>query len=348
MLSSEAAHGVRGARLRMRAHRRGRTGQRADIAPQIRPAATTREAVAREGHQGLLVTKHEAEQSLHRATPSASYSRGYAGVREASASPHWSHIRGVRHATGEPSAVDCPGVAPRYSSYRALPARMAGRAIATEHPMCSPPPDGMREERQPELLTVTQAAHLAAVSRYTVSGWITNGKLPAVRIEGRRFIHPADLAATQARAHVGDVVPAWRQHRQRAGKRLRALREAAGLSQLQLAAASGLTHEAISNLETGKRAPLAATVVTLAQALAVEPERFVSREPGRLTTLTVAGAAARLDVPVGRVQRWLKEGELVGTKVSGQWRVPAVVVAELARSGRLRGQSRRLDPRYRG
>jgi hypothetical protein len=53
-------------------------------------------------------------------------------------------------------------------------------------------------------------------------------------------------------------------------------------------------------------------------------------------------------VPTGRVQRWLKQGQLAGTKVSGQWRVPAVVVAELDRSGRLRGGSRRLDPRYRG
>ena len=214
--------------------------------------------------------------------------------------------------------------------------------------MRTQPHDITRQERQTELLTVTQAAQLAGVSRHTVSGWITNGQLPAVRVDGRRLIRPADLAATQARAHAGDVVPAWRQHRRRAGKRLRAIREAAGLNQLQLAAASGLTHEAISNLETGQRAPLAATVITLAQALEVEPEQFVSRERGGLTTLTVAEAAARLDVPAGRVQRWLKEGELVGSKVSGQWRVPAVVVAELARSGRLRGRSRRLDPRYRG
>src|SRR5918997_533921 len=182
------------------------------------------------------------------------------------------------------------------------------------------------------LLTVTQAAPHAGVSRYTVSGWITHGQFPAVWVAGRRLIRPADLTATQTRAHVGGVVPAWRQHRRRAGKRLWALREAAGLSQLQLAAASGLTHEAIATLETGKRAPLAATVMALAQALAVEPERFVRREQGRLSTLTVAEAAARLDVPAGRVRRWLKAGELAGSKVSGQWRVPAVVVAELARS----------------
>ena len=86
----------------------------------------------------------------------------------------------------------------------------------------------------------------------------------------------------------------------------------------------------------------------LAQALGVAPEQFVSREPVGLKLLTVAEAARRLDVPAGRVQTWLRQGLLAGSKVSGQWRVPAVVVAELARSGRLRGRSRRLDPRYHG
>ena len=198
------------------------------------------------------------------------------------------------------------------------------------------------------LLTVPQAAHLAGVSRYTVSGWITHGKLPAVRIAGRRFIRPADLAAAQARAHVGDVVPAWRQHRRRAGKRLRAIREAAGLNQIQLAAASGLTHEAISRLETGKCWPYAETVRKLARALGVEPERFVARDRPGLTLMTVAEAASRLGVPAGRVQTWLRKGQVSGTKVSGEWRVPSVVIAELARSGRLRGRSGRLDPRFRG
>jgi excisionase family DNA binding protein len=90
-------------------------------------------------------------------------------------------------------------------------------------------------------------------------------------------------------------------------------------------------------------------VRTLAQALGVEPARFVARDKTTgLSLLTVAEAAGRLDVPAGRVQAWLKQGLLAGSKVSGQWRVPAVAVAELARSGRLRGRSRRLDPRYRG
>jgi excisionase family DNA binding protein len=198
------------------------------------------------------------------------------------------------------------------------------------------------------LLTITKAAQQLGVSHYTVRGWITSGYLPAVRINGRRYVRMEDLAESQARAHEGKVVPAWRQNRTRSGQRLRTLREAAGLTQIQLAAASGLTHEAISNLETGKRAPYAATVRALAQALGVEPERFVARDTLGLTLLTVAEAATRLDVPTNRVQAWLREGQVAGTKVSGGWRVPSVVIAELARSGRLRGRSRRLDPRYRG
>jgi excisionase family DNA binding protein len=225
---------------------------------------------------------------------------------------------------------------------------MVEPAIATEHAMTSQRPAITREEGPPELLSVVQAAQLAGVSRHTISGWITQGQLPALRVDGRRLIRPVDLEATRARAHVGSVVPTWRQHRRRAGKQLRTLREAAGLSQLHLAAASGLTHEAISRLEAGRTAPYAATVRQLAHALRIDPERFVEHDPIGLTMLTVADAAAQLDVPAGRVRQWLKAGELVGTKVSGQWRVAAVVVAELDRSGRLRGGSRRLDPRYRG
>src|SRR5215218_1956000 len=157
-----------------------------------------------------------------------------------------------------------------------------------------------------DLLTVTAAAERSGLPRTIISGWITTGQLPAVRFNGRRYVRAEDLAATQARAHEGEVVPAWRQNRRRAGKRLRAIREAAGLNQIQLAAASGLTHEAISNLETGKRSPYAATVRALAQALGVEPKQFVSREQAGLTLLTVAEAANRLDVPAGRVQTWLR------------------------------------------
>jgi excisionase family DNA binding protein len=198
------------------------------------------------------------------------------------------------------------------------------------------------------LLTVAQAAREAAISPWTVRRWIRHGRLPSVRLGRRHHISPDDFAATLTHIYVGMVVPEWRRERRRSGMRLRAVREAAGLTQLELAARSGLTHEAISNLEVGRRTPYAETVRKLARALRVEPERFVGHEPIGLTVLTVAETAARLDVPAGRVQTWLREGLLSGTKVSGEWRVPAVAVTELGRSGRLRGQSRRLDPRYRG
>lgn len=199
-----------------------------------------------------------------------------------------------------------------------------------------------------DLLTVTQAARRSRVSRSTISRWIARGLLPAVRVAGRRLIQPADLVSALALLHAGTVVPAWRDDPRHAGKRLRALREAAGLSQLQLAAASGLSHEAISRLEAGGKAPHGETVRTLAHALGVAPERFIGHDPIGLTMLTAAEAAAQLGVPVARMQTWLQDGVLPGTKVSHQWRVPAVAVVELERRGRLRGRSRRLDPRYRG
>ena len=198
------------------------------------------------------------------------------------------------------------------------------------------------------LLTITEAARQAQVSRPTLYGWIKRGTLPSVRLGTRRFVRADDIAPALAIAHVDGVVPAWRQDRQRAGQRLRALREAAGMTQLELETTSGVTHEAISRLEKGRGAPYAETVRLLAHALRVDPRRFVSRETGGLTTLTAPEVATQLEVPVGRVQRWLREGTLPATKVSGQWRVLAVVVAEFSRSGRLRGRSRRLDPRYRG
>jgi excisionase family DNA binding protein len=199
-----------------------------------------------------------------------------------------------------------------------------------------------------DLLTVTDAARQLGVSRATVKGWITHGHLPAVRINDRSHIHPNDLATAHTLAHLTEVLAAWRRNRRRAGTRLRALREAARRSQLELAAASGISHEGISLLEHGRRTPLPQTVRVLAAALGIDPALFVSREQIGLRMLTTAEAAARLEVPVGRVQMWLKQGELAGEKVSGQWRVPAVAVAELERSERLRGRSRRLDPRYRG
>ena len=183
-----------------------------------------------------------------------------------------------------------------------------------------PPDRGSSAERPAELLTVTAAAQQTGLPRTIISGWITTGQLPAVRVNGRRHVRSEDLAATQARAHEGEVVPVWRQNRKRAGKRLRAIREAAGLNQIQLAAASGLTHEAISRLETG-------TVLAVrrdgAQA-GGSPRRGTGAVRGvldqiGLTMLTTAEAAARLDVPAGRVQSWLAEeaGRALGSEGIG-------------------------------
>ena len=120
------------------------------------------------------------------------------------------------------------------------------------------------------------------------------------------------------------------------------------MTQLELEAASGLRHETLSQLELGRPGASAETERTLAVALRVNPEQLISRDPHAVTLLTVAEATSRLGMPAGRVQTWLDQGELPGRKVSGQWRVPAIAVMEPERSGRLRGRSRRLDPRYRG
>ena len=190
-------------------------------------------------------------------------------------------------------------------------------------------------------LTRKQAAALVGVHEQTIVGWQTSGHLR------RPFTVDRVLAAQQV-AHVGEVVPRWRADRVRAGRRLRMLREAAGLNQQQLAHLAGITHEALSNLELGKLAASAPTVRQLSQALGVAPVQFVDDTPIGLTLLSTVEAGQRLDVPPARVRFWMRNGVLPGVKVSGQWRVPAIAVAELERSGRLRGASRRLDPRFRG
>jgi excisionase family DNA binding protein len=199
-----------------------------------------------------------------------------------------------------------------------------------------------------ELLPIREAAVRVGVSRDTVSGWVAGGLLSAVRVGTRRCIRIADLAAAREVAHAGGAVPAWREDPRRTGETLRAIREAAGMSQLRLAAVSGVAHELVSRLERGVGTPRAGTVWALARSLGIAPERFVEPGPIGLTLLTTLEAASALGVPAARMQKWLRRGVLPGTKISGEWRVPAVAVAELDRSGRLRGRSRRLDPRYRG
>src|ERR687897_2593408 len=152
------------------------------------------------------------------------------------------------------------------------------------------------QEQHPEqvpadMLTVTAAAKHVGLPRSIVSGWVTTGQLPAVRINGRRHVRAEDVVATQAHAHEGEVVPVWRQNRRRAGKRLRAIREAAGLNQIQLAAASGLTHEAISRLETGRCWPYAETVRKLAGAPWGGPNPLLARDQNGVTRMAGAEAA---------------------------------------------------------
>ena len=182
------------------------------------------------------------------------------------------------------------------------------------------------------LLTVAAAARQAGVPRGIVEGWITNGHLPAVLVDHRRRVRTEELAAVQARALVG-VVLAWRRDRQRVGMRLQALREAAGMNQRELAATSGVSHRTIMRIEAGRFAPYAETVRRLACALQIEPERFFTRDPVGQTMLSLPEAAAQLGVPVSRVRRWLQQGTLAGTKVSGKWRVVVAGVEEFARSG---------------
>ncbi len=59
------------------------------------------------------------------------------------------------------------------------------------------------------------------------------------------------------------------------GRLLRTLRQAAGLTQKQLAERSGLHTQAIVKLERGERQPAWATVITLAGALGVTCLAFV-------------------------------------------------------------------------
>jgi excisionase family DNA binding protein len=197
-------------------------------------------------------------------------------------------------------------------------------------------------------MTVAEAAGVAEVSRSTVSGWVATGRLPVARAGGRRRIRPADLGAAREAAHAGAVVPAWRRDRRRAGGRLRALREAAGLSQLGLAAAAGLTHEEVSLLELGggRRGgrPSASWRGRWGRADSV-------RRPGGAGGGGADGGGGRGAAGgAGGPGPQVAEGRGAGGRdqVSGQWRVPAAAVYELLGSGRMRGRSGRLDPRFRG
>lgn len=192
-------------------------------------------------------------------------------------------------------------------------------------------------------LTIKEAAQLAGVSEATVKGWVRTGLLRQSLSGHRRRFTAEDLRNAQHLAHAGNVLPRWRGDPGYAGQRLRTAREQAGLTQLQLAVRIDLTNEEISRLEHGMLAPQILTLIKISQALEIDPERLVSVDALGLETLSSAEAATRLGVPPVRLERWMKHGVLPGTKLGGRWRIPAIAVRELAESGRLRGESRRLD-----
>jgi excisionase family DNA binding protein len=136
-------------------------------------------------------------------------------------------------------------------------------------------------------LTVTEAAQQAEVPRGVVEGWIVNGRLPAVLVDGLRRVRAEDLTAVQEQTLAG-VILAWRHDRQHFGRRLRSLREAAGFTRRDLAAASGVSPHTVSRIEAGHYAPYAETVRRLARGLQLEPEQFVSGDPVRETVRPLA------------------------------------------------------------
>lgn len=207
----------------------------------------------------------------------------------------------------------------------------------------------MLNERDGDLLTVKQAAELLGIPRYTIRRWIRRGILPSVRIKRRWLITPGDLVAARQRRHAGDAIARWQCDPRRAGARLRQKREAAGLSQLQLATMVGLSNAALSILEQGHRAPRITSMHRLAQALDTTVDDFVAGTPlGDPATMSAADAATYLGVPVQRIRNWVGAGILPGQKISRSWHIPRTAVMDLERSGRLSGASRRVDARARG
>ncbi len=65
------------------------------------------------------------------------------------------------------------------------------------------------------------------------------------------------------------------------GPRLRELREAAGLSQAELATRVGVTGSQINKLETNVNQPMLSTALALAEALSVAITEFLPVEPKR-------------------------------------------------------------------
>ena len=191
---------------------------------------------------------------------------------------------------------------------------------------------------QLQLMTFMEAAQEVGVSRATVNGWITSGKLPSVHVGFRRFVRPDHLAAAQATARVGEVVPVQRADRTRvrsvtAGSPRGDGAKSAGVG-------GGQRPDPRSDLLLGARAERSERRKRAKNSPRpeVEPEQFVSRETVGLATMTVAEAAARLSVPADRVSagpEWPAAGALSQPR-------PALVVGarDKAPYPQLRGSDR--------
>jgi repressor LexA len=62
------------------------------------------------------------------------------------------------------------------------------------------------------------------------------------------------------------------------GERLRQLRRERALSQRDLSRLTGIAHDSISQLETGKRDAQPRTIRNLAEALGVEPKELIKED----------------------------------------------------------------------
>ena len=79
------------------------------------------------------------------------------------------------------------------------------------------------------------------------------------------------------------VMPAKKPSQNAFGQRLVALRQARGLTQVQLAKATGMTQRAISYYEIEAEFPPAPALITLAQALEVTTDELLGVQPATPT-----------------------------------------------------------------
>ena len=111
------------------------------------------------------------------------------------------------------------------------------------------------------------------------------------------------------------------------GKRLRALREAKGLSQGDIERRSGLLRCYISRVEGGYTAPSLPTLEKFARALKVEPYQLLFQKPGqpRLAALpnhsALSRSASRLlrlyeEMPAGDRKLLLLVATNIGSKIA--------------------------------